>query len=66
MLQRGQRGDGLFEALTLSKYDRKNGDLFVLSWARVRRCAFVNDASDVLTEGPVALLVNASSWFSGM
>ena len=34
MLQRGHSGDGCVFASTLCKYDL--GDLFVLSWARVR------------------------------
>ena len=37
MLQRGHSGDGFVLASTLCKYDFRNGDLFVLSWARVRR-----------------------------
>ena len=37
MLQRGHSGDGCVLASTLCKYDLKKGDLFVLSWARVRR-----------------------------
>ena len=37
MLQRGHSGDGCDLALTLCKYDLRRGDLFVLSWARVRR-----------------------------
>ena len=36
MLQRGHSGDGCVLASTLCKYDLKKGDLFVLSWARVR------------------------------
>ena len=36
-LQRGHSGDGCDLAPTLCKYDLRNGDLFVLSWARVRR-----------------------------
>ena len=36
MLQRGHSGDGCDLALTLFKYDLRKGDLFVLSWARVR------------------------------
>ena len=35
MPQRGHSGDGC--VLTLCKYDLRKGDLFVLSWARVRR-----------------------------
>ena len=37
MLQRGHSGDGCDLASTLSTYDLRKGDLFVLSWARVRR-----------------------------
>ena len=37
MLQRGHSGDRCVLALTLCKYDLRKGDLFVLSWARVRR-----------------------------
>ena len=36
MLQRGYSGDGCVLASTLCKYDLRKGDLFVLSWARVR------------------------------
>ena len=32
----GHRGDGRYLALTLCKYDLRKGDLFDLSWARVR------------------------------
>ena len=37
MLQRGHSGDGCVLASTLCKYDLRKGDLFVLSWARLRR-----------------------------
>ena len=37
MLQRRHSGDGCVLASTLCKYDLRKGDLFVLSWARVRR-----------------------------
>ena len=37
MLQRGHSGDGCVLASTLCNYDLRKGDLFVLSWARVRR-----------------------------
>ena len=37
VLQRGQSGDGCDLASTLCKYDLRKDDLFVLSWARVRR-----------------------------
>ena len=38
VLQRGNNGDGCVLASTLlCKYDLRKGDLFILSWARVRR-----------------------------
>ena len=37
MLPRGHSGDGCVLASTLCKYDLRKVDLFVLSWARVRR-----------------------------
>ena len=37
LLQREHSGDGCDLASTLCKYDLRMGDLFVLSWARVRR-----------------------------
>ena len=36
VLQRGHSGDGCDFASTLCMYDSRKGDLFVLSWARVR------------------------------
>ena len=36
VLQRGHSGDRCDLASTLCKYDLSKGDLFVLSWARVR------------------------------
>ena len=56
MLQRGHSGDGCVLASTLCKYDLRKGDLFVLSWARVRRvrrgsmllCVCVGDVMDVV------------------
>ena len=33
----GHSGDGCVLASTLCKYDLRKGDLFVLSWERVRR-----------------------------
>ena len=36
VLQRGHSGDVCDLALTLCKYDLRKGDLFVLSWVRVR------------------------------
>ena len=35
--QRGHSGEGCDLASALCKYDLRNGDLFVLSWARVLR-----------------------------
>ena len=37
VLQRGHSADGFVLASTLCKYDVRKGDLFVLSWERVRR-----------------------------
>ena len=37
VLQRGHSGDGSDLASTLCKYDFRKDDLFVLSWAMVRR-----------------------------
>ena len=37
VLQMGHCGDGCVLASTLCKYELRKGDLFVLSWARVRR-----------------------------
>ena len=37
VLQREHSGDGCELALTLCTYALRKGDLFVLSWARVRR-----------------------------
>ena len=37
MLQRGHSGDGCVLRSTLCKYYLRKGDLFGLSWARVRR-----------------------------
>ena len=48
MLQRGNRGDGCDLASTLCKYDLKKGDLFVLSWARVRRVRRGSISSELL------------------
>ena len=37
MVQRGYSGDGCDMASTLCKYNLRKGDLYVLSWSRVRR-----------------------------
>ena len=51
MLQRGNRGDGCDLASTLCKYDLRKGDLFVLSWARVRRVRRRSLSSELLMCG---------------
>ena len=51
MLQRGHGGDGCVLASTLCKYDLRNGDLFVLSWARVRRVMQGSVSSELLMCG---------------
>ena len=48
MLQRGYSGDGCLLASTLCKYDLRKGDLFVLSWARVRRVRRGSLSSELL------------------
>ena len=51
MLQRGHSGDGSDLASTFSKYDLRKGDLFVLSWARVRRVRRGSICSELLICG---------------
>ena len=51
MLQRGHSGDGCVLALTLCKYDLRKGDLFVLSWAKVRRVRRGSLSSELLVCG---------------
>ena len=53
MLQRGHSGDGCVLASTLCKYDLRKGDLFVLSWARVRRVRRGSISSELLVCGGV-------------
>ena len=48
MLQRGHSGDGCVLAATLCKYNLRKGDLFVLSWARVRRVSRGSLSSEML------------------
>ena len=48
MLQRGHSGDGCVLASTLCKYDLRKGDLFVLSWERVRRVRLGSISSELL------------------
>ena len=51
MLQRGHSGDGCVLASILCKYDLRKGDLFVLSWARVRRVSRGSLSSELLVCG---------------
>ena len=51
MLQRGHSGDGCVLPSTLCKYDLRKGDLFVLSWARVRRVRRGSISSELLVCG---------------
>ena len=51
MLQRGHSGDGCVLASTLCRYDLRKGDLFVLSWARVRRVRRGSISSELLVCG---------------
>ena len=51
MLQRGHSGVGCVLASTLCKYDLRKGDLFVLSWARVRRVRLGSISSELLVCG---------------
>ena len=51
MLQRGHSGDGCVLASTLCEYDLRKGDLFLLSWARVRRVSRGSLSSELLMCG---------------
>ena len=51
VLQREHSGDGCDLASTLCKYDLRKGDLFVLSWASVRRVRRGNLSSELLMCG---------------
>ena len=51
MLQRGNSGDGCDLASTLCKHDLRIGDLFVLSWARVKRLRRGSISSELLMCG---------------
>ena len=51
MLQRGHSGAGCALASTLCNYDLGKGDLFVLSWARVRRVRRGSLSSELLVCG---------------
>ena len=51
MLHRGHSGDGCVLASTLYKYDMRKGDLFALSWTRVRRVSRGSLSSELLMCG---------------
>ena len=51
MLQRGHSGDGCVLVSTLFKYVLRKGDLFALSWARVRRVRRGSLSSELLVCG---------------
>ena len=51
VLQRGHSGDGCDWGTILCKYDMRKGDLFVLSWARVRRLKRGSMSSELLMYG---------------
>ena len=53
VLQRGHSGDGCDLVSTLCKYDLRKGDLFVLSWARVRRVMQGSISSEQMCGGGV-------------
>ena len=48
VLHRENSGDGCDLASTLCKYDLRKGDLFVLSWGRVRRVRWGSLSSELL------------------
>ena len=51
MLHRGHSCDGCVLASTLCKYDFRKIDLFVMSWARVRRAMRGSISSELLMCG---------------
>ena len=51
MVQRGHSGDGCVMASSLCKYNLRKVDLFVLSWARVRRVRWGRLSSELLMCG---------------
>ena len=48
MFHRGHSGDGCVLSSTLCKYTLRKGDLFVLTWARVRRVRRESFSSELL------------------
>ena len=57
MLQREHSGDGCALALTLCRYDLRKGDIFVLSWARMRRVRRLCIPSKLIMYGGGALRI---------
>ena len=59
MLQRRNSGDGCDLASTLCMYDLRKGDLFVPSWARVRRVRRGSIPSELMMfgEGVLSILL---------
>ena len=51
LIQRGHSGDGCVLASTLCKYDLRKSDLFVLSWAMVRRVRRGSISSELIMCG---------------
>ena len=51
VLQRGHSGDGCDLASTLCTYDLRKGDLFVLSWERMRRVRRGSISSELIMCG---------------
>ena len=59
MLQRGHSGDGCDLASTLCKYELRKSDLYVMSWARVRRVRRGSIPSELMMfgEGVLSILL---------
>ena len=57
MLQRGHSGNECVLASTMCKYDLRKGDLFVLSWAMVRRVRRGSISSELLMRGGAVLSI---------
>ena len=67
MLQREQNGDGCDLASTFCKYDLRKGDLFVVSWAIVRRMSRGRSiSSGLLMCGGICVImyICVMLWFS--
>ena len=63
VLQRGHSDDGCDLASTLCKYDMRKGDLFVLSWASVRRVGRGSISSEhLMCDGGVRSMFYCLLW----